>query len=626
MTNHDDQSAWSGQRLDQLFERRVREAPDRIALTYGDEHVTYGQLDARASSLAGRLRSHGVGPDTLVALCAERGIEMIVGLVGILKAGGAYVPIDPAYPEKRLRFHLADCGAAVVVASGGVADALAAGPVPVLAVEGDDAAPGANGTGEPRASDQSLAYAIYTSGTTGVPKAVLVEHRQVVRLFTQTWPWYRFDDRDVWTLFHSISFDFSVWEVWGALLYGGRLVIVPGDVTRSPDLLHDLLVRERVTVLNQTPSAFRQLVAADARRPAPADLALRVVILGGERLEVAMLEPWIGRYGDQLPQLVNMYGITETTVFVTYRPIRAADLRRPELSPIGVPIPDLRAHVLDESRRPVADGEPGDLYVAGPGLARGYLGRPELTAERFIELPGIDQWESRLYVTGDRVARLPDGELTYLGRSDDQLKVRGFRVEPQEIQLCLAAHPRVETVEVVAEDFGDGDVRLVAYVLPRPDATAADGAGAAGDLVAALTDRAGAELPAHMRPSAYRLVREMPMTLQGKVDRAALRDAVAYEPGRDGAAEPAQAGLSATEGAVLRIVEEILERDDIESDDDVFDLGATSLALVRIIAGVNQEFGVSLTGAELEDTASVRTLAGAVESARAEQLVGSQEA
>jgi amino acid adenylation domain-containing protein len=345
-----------------------------------------------------------------------------------------------------------------------------------------------------------------------------------VRLFEQTRPWFRFDEHDTWSLFHSISFDFSVWEIWGALLYGGRLVLLPETVSRSPEQLVSVLRKERVTVLNQTPSAFHQLLTAlfsersDAR--ATSGLALRLVIFGGERLDLRMLSPWFERHGDRVPELVNMYGITETTVHCTYRPITAADVAaNGATSPIGVPLPDLRVYVLDEHGRPVPDGVPGEMCIAGAGVARGYLNRPELTAERFVSPPdGVD--ETRLYRSGDRGLRLPGGELVYLGRIDDQLKIRGYRIEPGEIEDCLTRLPGIARAAVAARDCGEGDVRLVAYLLPaRP--TAADGLEAAR-LAAAAEQHARTELPRHLRPSRYVVVRQFPMTLQGKVNRDAL--------------------------------------------------------------------------------------------------------
>jgi amino acid adenylation domain-containing protein len=518
-----------GSCLHTIFRERAREAPQRTALSTPKESVSYAELDARSDRLASHLARHGVGPDVLVGLCARRSPEAIVGMLGILKAGGAYVPIDPSYPAERINYLLADCAAPVVVAAKETSGTIGARHEAIIWIDRDDivVGPGARQPdrgGQPsEAAGGSLAYVIYTSGSTGRPKGVMVEHRNVVRLFEQTDPWFRFGQRDTWALFHSLSFDFSVWEIWGALLYGGRLALLPETTTRSPALLMSLLRSERVTVLNQTPSAFHQLLtvmfAAGNGGDSTLGPDLRLVIFGGERLEPRMLAPWIGRHGDSRPALVNMYGITETTVHCTYRRITVADLDANGVSPIGVPIPDLRLHVLDGNREPLPDGVAGELYIAGGGVARGYLNRPELTAERFV--PAVTEGgEERLYRSVDRVMRLPGGDLAYLGRMDDQLKIRGYRIEPGEIEHCLAQLPEVARVVVVPRDFGDGDMRLAAYLLPAPGAGGGERAGTR--LATAAERHALATLPRHLRPSVYKVVTEIPMTLQGKVDRDAL--------------------------------------------------------------------------------------------------------
>ncbi len=509
--------------LHTLFRARARAAPERVAVTARPGFLTYGDLDARSDRVAARLAARGVGRDVLVALCAPRGLDAVVGMLGILKAGGAYVPVDPGYPAERVEYLLTDCAAPVVVATSASAEALAGtGPDPVLLDDDADALD--LPVPDPAVGATDLAYVIYTSGSTGRPKGVTVEHRNVVRLFEQTATWFGFDEHDVWAQFHSLSFDFSVWEVWGALLHGGRLVVLPETTARAPLALVALLRAEGVTVLNQTPSAFAQLLTVlfAPRQPAHVTdgLALRHVVFGGERLQPRLLRPWVERHGDRRPALANMYGITETTVHCTYRRITAADLDD-EGSPIGVPIPDLRLHLLDTTGAPVPDGEPGEVYVAGGGVARGYLDRPELTATRFLtDPPGLG--EERVYRTGDRAVRLPDGELTYAGRVDDQLKVRGFRIEPGEVELCLCRVPGVGRAVVAAREVATDDVRLVAYLLPEGGSPPTGAEGSAAGLAAAAERRAMAQLPRHVRPSLYEVVSEMPMTPQGKVDRDAL--------------------------------------------------------------------------------------------------------
>ncbi|WP_143290392.1 non-ribosomal peptide synthetase, partial [Burkholderia pseudomallei] len=397
--------------IHQLFEAQVDRKPEAIALTFEGQRLSYAELNARANRLAHYLQGRGVGPDRLVALCAERGIEMVVGLLAILKAGGAYVPLDPAYASDRLRGIVEDSQPALVLADAVGRAALGEldGALPVIDPETDALRWREMPATNPEVASQHvhhLAYVIYTSGSTGRPKGVMVEHAQVVRLFGATQAWFGFDERDVWTLFHSYGFDFSVWELWGALLHGGRLVIVPTEVTRTPSAFFALLCAEGVTVLNQTPSAFQALMSAQEEREEAAGNIeranvvahrLRYVIFGGEALEPRTLASWYARHGERT-QLVNMYGITETTVHVTYCALRAEDAMRLGASPIGVRIPDLQLYVLDARREPVPMGVTGELYVGGAGVARGYLNRPELTRERFIDDPFVAG--GRLYRTG----------------------------------------------------------------------------------------------------------------------------------------------------------------------------------------------------------------------------------
>lgn len=500
------------QSLHQRFSAVARRQPTRLAVRAGDVAVTYGELEAQSDRLAAALRLRGVHPGDRLGLCCDRGPELIVGMLGILKAGCGYVPIDPSFPDARINLLVADSDIRVVLADEAGRAAMSSG-VNVLDVA-DVASQPAEVPAPLTTSGDSIAYLIYTSGSTGTPKGVQVTHRNVLRLFTSTAHWFGFDDTDVWTMFHSPCFDFSVWEIWGALLHGGALVIVPTEVVGSPAGLLALLRTEHVTVLNQTPSAFRLLVAAGV--PAPtAGLRLRVIVFGGERLDVAMLRDWIAVHGDERPHLVNMYGITETTVHVTYRRIRARDLQRPERSPIGVPIPDLRVTLHDADGDLVPAGTPGEIWVSGSGVAAGYLNRPALTAERFVALDGTPAYRS-----GD-LGLVDDGELLHCGRIDQQIKVRGYRIEPFEVEAALLRHPEVGAAVVTSADFGDGDVRLVAYVQP---AAAVAGFPADGVLEDELRRHAARCLPANLRPSEYTIVPRLPLTAQGKIDLPALRE------------------------------------------------------------------------------------------------------
>ncbi|MDN5920797.1 MAG: amino acid adenylation domain-containing protein, partial [Pseudonocardia sp.] len=549
----------------QLFEEQVRREPAAVAVEHDGALLSYGELNARANRLAHRLIQLGVGPDTLVAICVERSAVMVVGLLAILKAGGAYVPLDPGYPPERLAWLLGDAAPALVLADAAGRDALGADALSDRAVLDLDDLPQDTSDADPAVSgltSKNLAYVIYTSGSTGQPKGVMVEHRSVARLLEATHDWFGFDESDVWSLSHSFAFDFSVWELWGALRYGGRLVIVPRDVARSADAFHELVCKAGVTVLNQTPSAFRTFIEADRR----SDLRhrLRYVIFGGEALEPAMLRPWYERHAEAAPQLVNMYGITETTVHVTYRPLGLADTQAPG-SPIGQRIPDLRIYVVDSNGAPAPIGVVGEMWVGGAGVARGYLNRPDLTAERFVPDRFGPDPDARLYRTGDLARWLPDGSLEFLGRNDEQVKIRGFRIEPGEIAARLAEHPAVQDAVVIA--MGEGtDKRLVAYVVPEDaEQTATDASSLAG----ALRDHLGATLPDYMVPSAYVRIDALPLTPNGKLDRKALpapdADALAHA-----AYEPPQ---GETETALAAIWSELLGIDRISRNDSFFALG-----------------------------------------------------
>ncbi|HBB32138.1 MAG TPA: hypothetical protein DDZ80_11635, partial [Cyanobacteria bacterium UBA8803] len=457
--------------IHQRFEEQVKRAPDAVAVVLANRQLTYRELNHRANQLARSLQELGVKPGVLVAICLERSLDTIVAILGILKAGGAYVPLDPTYPKERLGYTLADSQVAVVVTTENLTEALPSERPQLICLDADAdriARQSADNL-ETKVRSDDLAYIIYTSGSTGQPKGVAIPHGNVMRLFDATQQWFNFNERDVWTLFHSYAFDFSVWEIWGALLYGGRLVVVPQWITRSPEEFYQLLVQEQVTVLNQTPSAFNQLIRVDEAIGHANPLNLRLVIFGGEALQLMSLKPWFDRHGDRSPQLVNMYGITETTVHVTYRPITIADIENNSKgSIIGRPIPDLQIYILDRYQNLVPIGITGEIYVGGAGLARGYLNRPELTAERFITNPFSNREGDRLYRSGDLARYRPNGDIEYIGRIDEQIKLRGFRIELGEVEATLNQHPDVrETVAIVREDRQD-DKRLVAYVVPSP--------------------------------------------------------------------------------------------------------------------------------------------------------------
>lgn len=580
--------------LHQLFEAQSRRTPDVIAVTFEGQSLTYGELNRRANQLAHHLRKLGVGPDVLVGMCMERSLEMIVAILGVLKAGGAYVPLDLAYPKERLAFMLTDAAAAVLITEEKLKDRLpvqtdgTSNGLRVVWIDRDQAKIADESSDDPDsgANATNLAYVIYTSGSTGRPKGVLVTHRNVVRLFTSTDHWYGFGPDDVWTLFHSYAFDFSVWEIWGALLYGGRLVVVPYLVSRNPSAFYQLLAREQVTVLNQTPSAFRQLIWVEESSTEKLGLKLRYIIFGGEALELQSLKPWFNQHGDQRPRLVNMYGITETTVHVTYRPIALPDLEAGEGSVIGVPIPDLQVHVLDSKLEPVPVGEEGEMYVGGEGLARGYLNRSELTAERFIPDPFRREPGARLYKTGDVARRKANGDLEYLGRCDDQVKIRGFRIELGEIESVLNRHDAVRESVVIADSADRGEKRLVGYITTRENHVVT---------ISDMRDFLKLHLPEYMVPSAFVFVKQFPLTPNGKVDRKALP-----KPGRARPLikEDFVAPRNDTERSFARIWEDVLEVQPVGIHDSFFELGGDSIRAIQLLARAQQQ-GIHVTLAQL---------------------------
>ncbi|MFE2067200.1 non-ribosomal peptide synthase/polyketide synthase [Streptomyces sp. NPDC059467] len=568
--------------LTALFERQVRANPAAVALTDGEVALTYGELNARANRLAHALIDRGVGPEQRVALALPRSAEQVVAMLAVLKAGGAYLPVDPEYPAARIAYLLQDARPALLVTTSRIGDLPGADPVDRLLLDAADLDGLPDTDPEVPLDPGHAAYVIHTSGSTGNPKGVVVTHRNVVRLFDTTEKLFGFSADDVWTLFHSYAFDFSVWELWGPLLHGGRLVVVDHETSRSPGRFLELLARERVTVLNQTPSAFYQLMQADAEHPR--ELALRTVVFGGEALEHARLASWYERHPDGAPRLVNMYGITETTVHVTYA---ALDQAGTAAGQIGAAIPDLRTYVLDAHLRPVAPGVPGELYVAGAGLARGYLNRPGLTAGRFVADP-FGPPGSLMYRSGDVVRRAawgsprPEaggGSLRYVGRADQQVKVRGFRIELGEIEAALATHPGVAQVAVLARQDRADDTRLVAYLVP-----AAGTAPSPAELRAHLRER----LPEHMVPSAFVVLDALPLTANGKLDHRSL-------PAPDLApAATARAPRTPQEQILCELFAEVLGVASAGVEDGFFDLGGHSLLATRLAARIRATLGVEM--------------------------------
>jgi amino acid adenylation domain-containing protein len=495
-----------------LFSDSAQRFPARVALSDGEAELTYRELDAWSGAVARHLRERGVRHGDRVALRMTADTAAIVAILGILKCGAAYVPLDLRHPAERKSFILADCAATVLVGEPGQGDL---GRVRDVVSPADLARLRGERTGPdelPGPGPQDTAYVIYTSGTTGRPKGVPVRHRHVAALFAGARAVLDFAEDDRWLLFHSLAFDFSVWEIWGPLTSGACLVVLPTWAARNPGHCLDVLVDKRVTVLNQTPTAFAVLASSviNSDRDLP---DLRYVIFGGEKVTGALLRPWAKKYGLERPALINGYGITETTVFTTFHEITDQDLEREE-SYIGSAIAGFAVRIVDEAGHDVPDGETGELWLAGPQVADGYLGRPELTAEKFVPAADPATGEHRVYYrSGDLVARAANGELVYTGRADLQVKLRGYRIELSDIEAAVRGHEPVSDAVVLVHEFKPGDQRLVCAYTARE--------GADPD-PSALQRHVKELLPSYMYPARYLRLETMPRTVNGKADRAAV--------------------------------------------------------------------------------------------------------
>ncbi|MFE7096472.1 amino acid adenylation domain-containing protein [Streptomyces erythrochromogenes] len=558
------------------FEAQASRTPAAVAVTCGTSALSYGELNARANRLARLLVRHGCGPERLVALCLPPSVDLVVALLAILKSGAAYLPVDPEYPPDRIDSLLADAQPSLLIGTEPGTPRPSAPDLVTVEIDGADtrahlaALPQDDLRPEERTcplTRDNAAYVIHTSGSTGRPKGVVVPHRNVLGLFSAARELFDFRAGDVWTMAHSFSFDFSVWELWGPLLHGGRLVLVPPATRRAPDRFLRLLVEEGVTVLNQTPSAFQQLLQAYRDDPRLGrKLCLRYIVFGGEALDVRRLEEWNGLHPGDAPVLVNMYGITETTVHASHLALDGSALAARGGSPIGQSLPGLALYVLDAELRPVPPGVTGEIYVAGDQTARGYLNRPALTAVRFLPDP-FGPPGSVMYRSGDLARRTARGLLQYEGRADDQVKVRGHRIEPGEVEAELRAAPGVESCCAVVRRDAVGDSVLAAYVVP---------ADPAGLDTAGLRRRLARRLPSHMVPATVTAIDRIPLTPHGKLDRRALPDPVA-DAGPD-----ARAATTPAEQEVVDAFRHALGVPGISPGDDFFDLGGDSFKAVRL--------------------------------------------
>nr|WP_233165340.1 non-ribosomal peptide synthase/polyketide synthase [Mycobacterium sp. AT1] len=586
------------------FGAAAAENADRTAVSCGADRITYAELDERASAVAATLTGLGVRPESRVAVALPRSMDLIVALLAVIKAGGTYVPLDVDSPEARLRHVVTDSAPVCILVDR--ADRLPAGvstaSTPVVLV--DDAASQRPGSTQTPALDADhAAYVIYTSGSTGVPKGVTVTHRNVAALFDGTAALFDFGPDDVWTMFHSAAFDFSVWELWGPLLHGGQLVVVEQAVARDPDRFLELLASERVTVLNQTPSAFYPLIEADRQGGRTSSLgSLRYVVFGGEALDATRLTAWYERHDADSPRLVNMYGITETCVHVSHRPLEVSDSAGATGSVIGDAIPGLRIHLLDQSLQPVPTGVVGEIYVAGGQIARGYVGKPGLTATRFVANP-FDGAGERLYRSGDTAMWTEDGELVYVGRSDQQVKVRGYRIELGEVESALAALDDVANAAAAVRQDETGRTRLVGYVVGR---TAVD--------VAEVRTQLATRLPDYMVPSALVVLDALPLTVNGKLDRAAL-PAPAEAPVAP--AQPVTDAPGSTAELLAALCSEILGAA-VGVDDDFFTMGGDSIVAIQLVNRARRQ-GVRITPQQVFVNRTPAALASAADAVAPQQ-------
>ncbi|WP_309115431.1 amino acid adenylation domain-containing protein [Saccharothrix sp.] len=564
-------------RIDAAFRAVAARTPDQVAVTDGQVSLTYHELDERSDAVASGLRALGVVEGDRVGVCLERTAELVVTLLGVVKVGAAYVPTDPAYPAERLAYTAQDASLKLVVTRlPEFPGAQAVSPDDIVGAEP------VSSTGSP----DDPAYVIYTSGSTGRPKGVVVPHRNVIALVDATRDEYRLGSADVWTLFHSSAFDFSVWEIWGCLLTGGRLVVVPYFVSREPERFRDLLAAERVTVLSQTPSAFSQLL--DVRHD---DLAVRLVVFGGEPLDQRALLPWFDVHPESVCRVVNMFGITETTVHVTHQTVSRADALAGSRS-VGPALPGWHLYVVDPRGRLLPSGVPGEIWVGGAGVAAGYLERDDLTAQRFTDDPVLP---GRVYHSGDLGRLRPDGALEHLGRIDSQVKVRGFRIELDEIRAVLLEDPDVRTAAVVVrrdDPYDAATARIDAYVVL-----------ASGDAVG-VRKRAAEILPDYMVPTTVTALESLPLTTNGKLDVAKLPAPSAGRPVEAPVGDDLASRLREVWGSVLGVP--------VGLDDDFFELGGNSLFAVRIGARMREGGLPALQLRELYRHPTIRSVVSAL--------------
>ncbi|MCK4260648.1 MAG: amino acid adenylation domain-containing protein, partial [Halanaerobiales bacterium] len=586
--------------IQQIFERQVAKTPDKLAVVFEDQELSYKTLNEKANQLAWRLRNKGVKADTIVGIMLNRSLELIIGIMGILKAGGAYLPIDPTYPENRIEYMVKDSEIDLLLTERGyLSNVDFAGKI--LDVQDESIYTGDSSNLDVINQSHHLAYIIYTSGSTGTPKGVMIEHRNLVRLLFNDQFQFDFNEEDVWTMFHSQCFDFSVWEIFGALLYGGKLVVIPKLIAQNPDDYLEILLKEKVTVVNQTPTSFYNLSNSEMRahtKSSEKELKVRYIIFGGEALKPVMLKAWKERYPKT--RLINMYGITETTVHVTFKEIFDEDIEI-KISNVGTPIPTLKVYILDKHKHLLPCGVPGELCVTGAGVARGYLNRPELTEKKFIKNPfKINDSEERLYCSGDYAKRLPDGNIEYLGRIDRQVKIRGFRIELGEIENQLLNYNPIKEAIVVDSEDKNGSKYLCAYVVTEQEVT-----------VGKLREFLLKILPEYMIPSYFVQLDEIPLTANGKIDRKALPE----PEGNIVVGTEYETPRNETEEKLVEMWKDVLGIEKAGINDNFFELGGHSLKATILAAKMHKELDVEVSLSEIFKRPTIKGISEYIQNA-----------
>ena len=600
-------SEWNGNRfafpedtcIHTLFEAQVERTPDAIAAELEDNQLTYRELNNRANQLAHFLRKNGVAPDTLVGICVQRSLQMLVGMLGVLKAGGAYVPLDPTYPADRLAFMIEDAGLSLVLTQERLTSDIPAAQATLLCLDRDWTAIAKESDANPAANvvPANLAYVIYTSGSTGNPKGVMIEHRSLVNFTVTAAAAYKIGSADRVLQFASLSFDLSVEEIYPALTQGATIVLRTAEMISSArDFMH-YCKEWRTTILDLPTAYWHELADALNKVDLKLPEAVRLVIIGGEKAAFDRVVAWHQRIGEGV-RLVNTYGPTETTVAVTMCDLRPQDESiRLHTVPIGRPLANVTAYLLDESLRPVPIGAPGELHIGGPGVARGYVNRPDLTAEKFIPDPFSDEQDARLYKTGDLVRYRPDGNIEFLGRIDNQIKIRGFRVELEEIEQAVRSRTGVADCVVVLHEDSDGDKRLFAYVVRKVRAELT---------ISELRNYLKTKLPSYMVPSSFGLIDALPLSPSGKINRKAL-------PAPRFTRIEADESFLAPRTPIERLLAvewcDVLKLERIGIHDNFFELGGHSLLAAKVVSRVRSSLEVEFGMVDLFQAPTIAGLA-----------------